>query len=114
MEYYYAFKEGLKLIFRNFVSFIKKLYVIVFFYGLPMGIPMSVALLILWGLSNIPAIDPSVASLIFKIIATVGQIIPLSIYLYIAETELIRTNEEAPELCFAFCAAVITWIWTCF
>ena len=114
MEYYYAFREGLKLIFRNFVGFVKKLCVIAFFYGLPMIIPVSVALLILWGLSNIPGIDSNVASLIFKIILTVGQIIPLSIYLYIAETELIRTNEEAPELCFALCAAVITWIWTCF
>ena len=113
MEYYYAFKEGLKLIFRNLVSFVKKLYVIAFLYGLPMIIPMSIALLILWGLSNIPGIDPSVALLIFKIIATAGQIIPLSIYLYVAENELTQTNEDAPELCFAFCAAVITWIWTC-
>ena len=113
MEYYYAFKDGLKLIFRNFVSFIKRLFVIAFLYGLAMVIPMSVALLTLWGLSNIPGIDPKTASLIFKIIATAGQIIPLSIYLSIAENELTKTNEDAPELCFAFCAAVITWIWAC-
>lgn len=113
MEYYYAFREGLKLIFRNFVCFVKKLYVIAFLYGLPMIIPVSVALLILWGLSNIPGIDSNVASLVFKIILTAGQIIPLSIYLYISENELKQTDEDAPELCFAFCAAVITWIWAC-
>ena len=114
MKYYYAFKDGLKLIFRNFVSFAKKLYVIVFLYGLPMIIPISVSLLILWGLTSIPGINPKVATLIFKIIATAGQIIPLSIYLYVAENELTQTSEDAPELCFAFCAAVITWIWICF
>jgi hypothetical protein len=113
MEYYYAFKKGLKLIFRNFVSFVKKLFVVAFLYGLPMIIPLSVAVLMRWGLSSIPGIDPYVASLICKIIATAGQIIPLSIYLYVAENELIITNEDAPELCFAFCAAVITLIWTC-
>lgn len=114
MDYYYAFKDGLKLIFRNFCSFVKKLGGIVFLYGLPMIIPMSVALLISWGLSIIPGIDPEVASLVFKILATAGQIIPLSIYLYVAENELTQTNEGAPELCFAICTAVITWIWTCF
>lgn len=113
MEYFYAFLGGFKLIFRDFIKFIKKLLLILFLYGLPMVIPMSVAALILWGLSNIPGIDPKVALLICKIIATAGQIIPLSIYLYVAENELTQTNEDAPELCFAFCAAVITWIWAC-
>ena len=113
MEYYYAFKDGLKLIFRYFVSFAKKLFVISFLYGFPMVIPISVALLISWGLSAIPGIEPKIASLIFKIIVTAGQIIPLSIYLYVAENELTQTNEDAPELCFAFCAAVIMCIWTC-
>jgi hypothetical protein len=112
MEYYNAFKNGLKLIFRNLVSFAKKLYVIAFAYGFSLVIPISVALLVMLGLSLIPGIDSNVPLLIFKILATAGQIIPLSIYLYISENELKQTNEDAPELCFAFCAAVITWIWT--
>ena len=114
MNYYTAFKKGLKLILRNFFSFLKKLFVILFFYGIAMIIPISVALLILWGLSIIPGIPPAVPRLIFKIIATIGQVIPLSIYLYVAENELKKTHEDATELSFAFCAAVITWIWTCF
>lgn len=114
MIYYSAFKKGLKLILRNFFSFLKKLYVILFFYGIAMIIPIGVALLILWGLSIIPGIPPAAPRLVFKIIATAGQVIPLSIYLYVAENELKQTQEDAPELCFAFCAAVITWIWTCF
>jgi len=113
MEYFYAFKDGLKLLFRNFVSFLKRLCVIIFFYGLPMCIPMIAALLIIWVLSLIPGIDNGIISLVFKIVATAGQIIPLSIYLYVAENELKKTQENAPELCFAFCATVITLIWTC-
>lgn len=113
MEYYFAFKEGLKLILRYFFNFIKKLFVIVFIYGLSMVIPLLAALLIFWVLSVIPGIDSKITSLVFKIIITAGQIIPLSIYLSIAEDELAQTKEDAPELCFAFCAAIITWIWTC-
>lgn len=113
MKYYYAFKEGLRLIFRNFISFFKKMYVLSFVYGLALTIPTLIALPILLGLSIIPGIDITVSSLIFKIVFTAGQIIPLSIYLYVAENELTQTNEDAPELCFALCAAVITWIWTC-
>ena len=28
-----------------------------------------------------------------------------------AEDGLSKTDEDSPELCFAFCAAVITWVW---
>lgn len=113
MKYYFAFREGLKLIFRYFFNFIKKLYVIVFIYGLSSCIPLLAALPIVWVLSVIPGIDSKITSLVFKIIITAGQIIPLSIYLYIAENELAETKEDAPELCFACCAAIITCIWTC-
>ena len=113
MDYYHSFIGGLKLIPRYLFSFIKKMYLIIFFYGLPMTIPILVALSILWVLSSIPGIDPQIAQLVFKIIVTVGQIIPLSIYLYIADNELNKTDEDAPELCIACCAAVITWIWVC-
>ena len=111
MKYYYAFKEGLKLVFRDFRNFIKKLCGVIFFYGLPMTIPVLFALLVQWVLSCIPGIDKEVEVLIFKITATVGQIIPLSIYLQTAETELKNTDEASPELCFAFCVVAITWIW---
>ena len=113
MKYYFAFREGLKLILRYFFNFIKKLYVIVFIYGLSLCVPLFAALLIGWVLSVIPGIDSNITSPIFKIIITAGQIIPLSIYLYIAKNELAETKEDSPELCFACCAAIITWIWTC-
>lgn len=113
MDYFYAFKEGLRLILRYLWSFIKKLSVIAFLYGLPMVIPCIVSLLLLWVLSLIPGISTDIELIIFKIIFTVGQIIPLSIYLYCSENELKEANEDAPELCFACCAAIITWVWAC-
>ena len=113
MFYYSAFKNGLKLIIYKFSEFIKKLSVIAFLYGLLMIIPISVSLLIFWGVSHIPGITPAISRHVFKIIATAGQIIPVSIYLYVSENELKQTNEGSPELCFAFCATVITLIWTC-
>jgi hypothetical protein len=113
MTYYYAFIEGSKLIFRYFFNFFKKLFVIVFIYGLSSCIPILAALAVCWVLSVIPGIDTKTTSLVFKIIVTAGQIIPLSIYLYVAENELTKTKEDAPELCFSFCAAYITYVWTC-
>ncbi len=115
MDYYYAFKEGLKLILRYFGRFIKKLGVIVFVYGLSMGIPIIFSLLLSWVLSLIPGISTDIKGMIIKIVLTAGQIVPLSIYLYCSEndSDLKEANEDAPELCFACCAAVITWIWTC-
>ena len=109
--YYNAFKNGLKLIWRGLFNFLKKLGLVIFFYGFPMFIPMVVALLLLWILSSISAIDQNVAVFVFKIVATMGQIIPLSIYLDAAENELKQTDEVSSELGFAFCAAVIAFIW---
>lgn len=111
MEYYFAFLGGLKLIPRYLFDFVKKFVVLTFFYGITMGIPLIFSLLIFWLLSIIPGISLNAAGLVYKIIATVGQIIPLSINLYLAENQLAKTKENSPELCFAFCAATIAWIW---
>ncbi len=109
--YYDAFKKGLKLIWRGLFNFLKKLALVIFFYGVPMIVPMLISLLLLWLLSSISTIDQAVAVLVFKIVATVGQIIPLSIYLGIAENEVKYSDEFSAELGFAFCAAVIAFIW---
>lgn len=110
MMHLYAFIEGLKLLPKYLLKFLKKLYCILFIYGFTMAIPLLVAAPIGWLLSIIPGVG-SAAWIVFKIIFTVGQIIPLSIYLHVAEDELQKTDEDAPELCFAFCAAVITLVW---
>ena len=110
MDYYFAFIDGLKLLPRYLFNFLKKLIGVSFVYGIAMGIPLIFSLLIFWLLSIIPGIDLNAAGLVFKIIASVGQIIPLSIYLSTAE-DLAKTQEDAPELCFAVCVTVIMWIW---
>lgn len=107
-EYYFAFCEGLKLIPRHLANFLKKMGCIIFIYGIAMAIPLLVAAPIGWLLT---LISRDVAWIVFKIIFTVGQIIPVSIYLHAAEDGLSKTDEDSPELCFAFCAAVITWVW---
>jgi hypothetical protein len=109
MDYYFAFIDGLKLLPRYLFNFLKKLVGVSFLYGITMGIPVIVAGLIGWLLSLIPGISPNAAGLVFKIIASVGQIIPLSMYLSTVE-DLAKTQEDAPELCFAVCVTVIMWI----
>ncbi len=110
MEWFYAFKEGLSLIFPEFFSFFKKMLAVLVLYAISATIPFTIVVLIVW-LLGAAGIDPKVASLVFKILATIGQIIPLSIYLSESEKQLKQTNEDAPELCFALCTAVIIWLW---
>ena len=108
--YFECFKEGLNLIPSCLWRFIKKLFVIGFFYGLLISIPLLISL---GGMFLVKVITQNigVASLTFKILATIGQIIPLSVSLYASESELIDTDENSAELCFAICAAVIAYIW---
>ena len=105
-----AFKKGLKEIPSCLFNFIKKLLVNGWFYAYFSVIPIAVALVITILVKTITG-NADAAVLVFKILATIGQIIPLSMSLYISEWELVDTNENSSEICFTICAIVIAALW---
>lgn len=105
-----AFKEGLKEIPSCLFRFIKKLYPIAFIYGLYCSIPLIIALIVTLLVKTISG-NTDATVLVYKILSTIGQIIPLSISLYISERELIETDEDSAEICLTLCALVIAALW---
>ena len=105
-----ALKIGLGLIPSRLFRFIKKLFVILWFYTYISLIPMLIAFA---GMCLVKTFtqNTNAAGIVFKILATIGQIFPLSFSLYVSEYELIATEEDSAELCFAICAAVIAALW---
>ena len=109
-QYWDAFKEGLKLVPSRLFRFIKKLVCNLFIYGPVLTIPLIIAFGIMF-LVKILTQDTDIAIMAFKIFATIGQIIPLTISLYVSENEFIKNNEDSSELCFAICVVIIGCIW---
>lgn len=105
-----AFKIGFGLIPSYLFRFIKKLLTNLWFYAYISLIPMLIAFV---GMNIIDAIaqNTSLAGTVFKILATAGQVIPLSFSLYMSECELAATDDNSAELCFAICAVVIAALW---
>lgn len=104
------FIEGIKKIPLHLGKFIKKILSTVFVYAYSSILPIAFALLVHWILS-LTDIPSEISSIIFKILSTIGQIIPLSVALYSSDEEFERTNNEFSDLCFAVCIAAIVWIW---
>ena len=104
------FKGGLSLIPSRLFRFLKKLFCCIWFYAYTSVIPMVLAIAVM-GIAKTFTPNTNAATTVFKILATVGQIIPLSCSLYIFEYELIDTDEDSAELCFAICALVIASLW---
>ena len=92
------------------INFIKKLFANGWFYAYISVLPMAIAFVVTLLVKTITG-NADVAVLVFKILATIGQIIPLSMSLYISEWELIDTNENSAEICFTICAIVIAALW---
>ena len=105
-----AFKKGLKEIPSCLFNFIKKLLANGWFYFVISLIPLLISLIAMSIVVEVTH-NHSAAAMVFKIISTIGQIIPLSMSLYISEWELTDTNENSSEMCFAICIAVIAYIW---
>ena len=105
-----AFKKGLKEIPSCLFNFIKKLFANGWLYVVFSTIPLLVALIAMYLVKAFTQ-NTNAAGMVFKIMATIGQIIPLSMSLYMSEWELINTSEDSSEMCFAICAAVIAYIW---
>ena len=105
-----AFKKGLKEIPYCLFNFIKKLFVNSWFYGYISLIPMTIAFVVMYLVKTITG-NADAAALVFKILATIGQIIPLSFSLYISEWELTETNENSSEICFTIFTLVIAALW---
>ena len=103
-------KIGLRLIPSRLFRFIKKLLAILIFYCLISLIPMLIAFV---GMQLVVTFfaNTNAADIAFKVLATVGQIIPLSFSLYLSEFELIDTDEDSAELCFVIFALVIAALW---
>lgn len=105
-----ALKIGLGLIPSRLFRFIKKLFVNLWFYAYISLIPVLIALVGMYLVKTFTQ-NTNAASIVFKVLATAGQIIPLSFSLYISECESIDTDEDSAELCFAICALVIAALW---
>ena len=106
--FFEALKIGLGSIPSLLFRFIKKLFVILWFYAYMSIIPLAIAFVVMY---FVKTFAPNAAVIVFKILATIGQIIPLSFSLYSSEYELVHTDEDSAELCFAICAVVITALW---
>lgn len=105
-----ALKIGLGLIPSGLFSFIKKLLVTLVFYAWIATIPMLIAFVGMYLVKTFFQ-NTNAASIVFKMLATAGQIIPLSFSLYLSECEFIDTDENSAELCFTICALVIAALW---
>lgn len=106
-----ALKIGLGLIPSGLLRFVKKFIVVLTFYAIGTLIPVLISFGVMQLLVTFDTQDS--ANMAFKILFTIGQIIPLSFSLYLSEYELGSTDEDSEELCFAICAVVIAslWIW---
>ena len=105
-----TFRKGLKEIPSCLFNFIKKFFANGWFYAYFSAIPMIIALVVMLLVKTITG-NADAAVLVFKILATAGQIIPLSMSLYISEWELINSNENSSEICCTICALAITALW---
>lgn len=105
-----AFKKGLKEIPACLFNFIKKLFANGWIYAYISVIPMAIAFIVTYLVKTITG-NADAAVLVFKILATLGQIIPLSMSLYLSEWELVDTNDNSSEICFTICALVIAALW---
>lgn len=103
-------KIGLGLLPSRLFRFIKKLLVNLVVYTCASLIPILIAFVVMYLVITF-AQNTNAAGIVFKILATTGQIIPLSFSLYISEHELIEADEDSAELCFAICALVIAALW---
>jgi hypothetical protein len=108
--FFEALKMGLGLIPSRLLRFIKKIFVNLWFYAYISLIPILIAFVGMYLVKTFTQ-NTNAAGIVFKILATIGQIIPLSFSLYISEYELIATDEDSAELCFAICAVVISALW---
>lgn len=104
------FKKGLTEIPSCLFCFIKKLFANGWIYAYISVIPMAISLVAMFIVKTITE-NTEAATLVFKILATIGQIIPLSFSLYASEWELIETSENSSELCFIICTSVIIALW---
>ena len=109
-NFFTPIKIGLGLIPSRLFRFIKKLFVNLWFYAYISLIPMLIAFVVMQLVKTF-TYNINAAGIVFKILATIGQIIPLSFLLYLSECELIDTDEDSAELCFAICALVIAALW---
>ena len=103
-------KIGLGLIPSRLFRFVKKLFVNLWFYFYISLIPMLIAFGGMYLIKSFTQ-NTNAASIVFKILATIAQIIPLSFSLYLSECELIETDEDSAELCFAIFVLVIAVLW---
>ena len=108
-ELYNAFRKGLDKLIPSLFSFIKKLFGLLF-YLLPATIPTGIAFLVMWGLRYLD-VNLDISRLVMKIIFSIGQIIPLSVYIHLANNEN-HYDDYSSDLGFAFCAIAIAWMWT--
>lgn len=108
-----AFKKGLKEILPCLFNFLKKLFANGWLYCVVLLIPLLIAFIAM-SIAEAITHNHSAAAMVFKIISTIGQIIPLSMSLYMSEWELTGTNENSSEMCFVICATVIAYIWLSF
>ena len=104
------FKGGLSLIPSHLLRFIKKAFCAIWIYAYTSVIPMVLAFVVMELVKTFTT-NTNAAIIVFKILAIICQIIPLSSSLYISECELINTEEDSAELCFAICVSVIVAIW---
>lgn len=105
-----AFKIGFALLPSRLFRFIKKLFAVLMLYGWISLIPMTISFLGMSLVENFTH-NTNAADTVFKILATIGQIVPLSFSLYLSECELKATDEDSTELCFAIFAVVIAALW---
>lgn len=108
-EFYDAFIKGLDKLIPSFFSFIKKLFGLLF-YLLPAAIPTGIAFIVMWGLIYLN-VSLDISRLVMKIVFSIGQIIPLSVYLHLANNEN-HYDDYSSDLGFALCAIAIAWMWT--
>ncbi len=109
-NFFEPIKIGLGLIPSRLFRFVKKLLVALWFYTYTSLIPMLIAFVVMYLVITFTQ-NTNAAGIAFKILATIGQIIPLSFSLYLSEHELVATDEDSAELCFAICALVIAALW---
>lgn len=109
-NFFIPFIRGLRLIPSCLFSFIKKVFPNAWIYCVISFIPLLISLL---ARSLVEAFTQNrdAGIMVFKILNTIGQIIPLSTTLYITEYELIDTDEGSAEICFTICALVIVALW---
>ena len=104
----YIIKEGLKLLPKGLLDFLKKVFVFCFFYGRLFAVVVAFSILIMQ-LLKVFGVPLDVCKTVAKLVIIVGQIIPAASYICVINED--QYTEGSTDICFSGWLILSALIW---